>query len=96
MYLPGVKRPGRGVDHPPSSNTEVKESVALYIYYPSGRLLGEPQRLTTINAILKTFQDFWNDLNVKKVKQSSNRPGVAQRVPEVKVPRFHDNGTGWL
>jgi aromatic ring-cleaving dioxygenase len=30
-----------------------------------------------------------------KVKQSRYRPGVAQRVPEVKVPRFHDNGTGW-
>jgi len=25
-----------------------------------------------------------------KVKQSRYRPGVAQR-----VPRFHDNGTGW-
>jgi len=31
----------------------------------------------------------------KKAKQSRYRPGVAQRVPEVKVPRFHDNGTGW-
>jgi hypothetical protein len=33
-----------------------------------------------------------------RVKQSRYRPGVAQRVPgseEVKVPRFHDNGTGW-
>jgi hypothetical protein len=32
----------------------------------------------------------------KKVKQSRYRPGVAQRVfQEVKVPRLHDNGTGW-
>jgi hypothetical protein len=31
----------------------------------------------------------------EKVKQSSYRPGVAQRVHEAKVPRFHDNGTGW-
>ena len=31
-----------------------------------------------------------------KVKQSSCRPGVAQRVPgSWKVPRFCDNGTGW-
>jgi hypothetical protein len=29
-----------------------------------------------------------------KGKQSRYRPGMAQRVPEVKVPRFHDNGTG--
>jgi len=28
-YLPGVKRPGRGVDHPPSSSAEVKERVEL-------------------------------------------------------------------
>jgi hypothetical protein len=33
--------------------------------------------------------------NGKKVKQSHYRPGVAQRIPEVKVPRFHDNDTGW-
>jgi hypothetical protein len=35
----------------------------------------------------------WN--LVKKVKQSRYRPRVDQRVPEVKVPRLHDNGTGW-
>jgi hypothetical protein len=27
--FPGVKRPGRGVDHPPPSSTEVKERVEL-------------------------------------------------------------------
>ena len=26
-YFPGVKRPGRDVDHPPSSSAEVKERV---------------------------------------------------------------------
>jgi len=30
-----------------------------------------------------------------KVKQFRYRPGVAKRFQEVKVPRFHDNGTGW-
>jgi hypothetical protein len=30
--LPGAKRPGCGVDHPPSSSAEVKEKVELYIY----------------------------------------------------------------
>jgi hypothetical protein len=34
--LPGVKRPGSGFDHPPSSSTEVKERVELYFYSPSG------------------------------------------------------------
>jgi hypothetical protein len=32
----GVKQPGRGVDHPPSSSAEVKERVELYLYSPSG------------------------------------------------------------
>jgi hypothetical protein len=32
----GVKRPGRDVDHPPSSSTEVKERVELDLYSPSG------------------------------------------------------------
>ena len=31
--FPGVKRPGRGVDHPPSS-ADVKENVELYLKPP--------------------------------------------------------------
>jgi hypothetical protein len=34
--FPGVKRPRRGVDHPPLSSAEVKERVELYLYSPSG------------------------------------------------------------
>jgi len=34
--LPGVKRQGRGVDHPPSSSAEVKERVELDLYSSSG------------------------------------------------------------
>jgi len=30
----GVKRPGRGVNHPPPSSAEVKERVELYLYCP--------------------------------------------------------------
>jgi hypothetical protein len=30
--FPGVKWPGRGVDHPPTSSSEVKERVELYLY----------------------------------------------------------------
>jgi len=33
--FPGVKRPGRGVFHPPPSSAEVKKRVALYIYSSS-------------------------------------------------------------
>ena len=35
-FLPGVKRPGRGVDHPPPSSAEVKEKVELNLYSPCG------------------------------------------------------------
>ena len=34
--FPGVKRPGRGVDHPPPSSAEVKERVELYFYSSPG------------------------------------------------------------
>jgi hypothetical protein len=36
-FFPGVKRTGRGVDHPPtSSSAEVKERVEIYLYSSSG------------------------------------------------------------
>jgi hypothetical protein len=34
--FPGVKRPGRGVDHPPPSSAEVEGRVELYLYSPCG------------------------------------------------------------
>jgi hypothetical protein len=32
VSFPGVKRPGRGANHPPPSSAEVKERVELYLY----------------------------------------------------------------
>jgi hypothetical protein len=34
--FPGVKQPGRGVDHPHPSSAEVKEKVGLHVYSPFG------------------------------------------------------------
>jgi hypothetical protein len=34
--FPGLKRPGRGVNHPPPSSAEVKERAQRYFYSPSG------------------------------------------------------------
>ena len=34
--FPGVKRSGRGVNHPPPSSAEVEERVGLYLYSLSG------------------------------------------------------------
>ena len=51
VSLPRVKRPGRGVDHPPSSKAEVKERVELNLYSPSGPswlVLGWPLPLTSL------------------------------------------------
>ena len=36
--FPGVKRPGRGVDHPPPPSAEVKVRLRLYFYSPFGPL----------------------------------------------------------
>ena len=36
VSFPEVKRPERGVDHPPTSSAQVKERVEIYIYSPSG------------------------------------------------------------
>jgi hypothetical protein len=34
--FPGIKRSGSGVDHAPSSTSEVRERVELHLYSPSG------------------------------------------------------------
>jgi len=63
--FPGVKRPWRGVDHPPPSSAEVKERVELYLYFLSGPscpflgwlylycYLDEPRVISFIFASLK-------------------------------------------
>jgi len=38
--FPGLKRPGRGVDHPPNLSAEVKKRVGLYTSSPSLGLRG--------------------------------------------------------
>jgi hypothetical protein len=40
VSFPGVKWSGRGVDHPLPSSAEVKERIELYLYSPSGPVLG--------------------------------------------------------
>jgi hypothetical protein len=36
VSCPGVKRPGRGVNHPTLPSAEVKERVELHLYSPFG------------------------------------------------------------
>ena len=46
--FPGVKRPGRGADHPPPG----QERVGLYLYTPSGPswpVMGAPYLMATVD-----------------------------------------------
>jgi hypothetical protein len=50
----GVKRPGRGVDHPPLYSAKVKESVELYLYStfgPSWLFLGWTLPFTCVYCV---------------------------------------------
>jgi hypothetical protein len=58
--LPGVKRPGRCVDHPPPSGAEVKERVELYIYYSFGPLRRSCRVNFTFTDFLKISKPFQN------------------------------------
>jgi len=53
----GIKRPGRGVVHPPPYSAEVKERVYLCPYNPSGfpwRFLGWTWSLQTASGVYKS------------------------------------------
>ena len=57
--FPEVKRPGRGVGHPPPSSAEVKGRVELYLYSPYGpswSILGRPLPLALPKDIKTTVR----------------------------------------
>ena len=60
--FPGVKRPGRGADHPPPSKHRGHETVELYLYSPSG-----PQW----PVIGRTLQDFGDKTILVKLRTGS-------------------------
>ena len=56
--FPGVKRPGRGADHPPPSKRQGHERVELYLYSPSGPswpVMGRALLYMQSNKIHKVF-----------------------------------------
>jgi hypothetical protein len=60
--FPGVKRPGRGVDHPPQSSTEVRESRAITSAPPiglRGLLQGELYLYSIIIIIIIIIKCNW-------------------------------------
>jgi len=63
--LPEVKRPGRGIDHPPTSSAVVKERVELYLHSPSGPswlVLGWTLPFTYL-YVQESLQLKWCDFN---------------------------------
>jgi hypothetical protein len=78
--FPGVKRPGRGVDHLPPSSTEVKKKVELYLHSlpgPSSSVMGWILciQLWIQNCIfppIDTTSEIWPHQNASyQVKRSS-------------------------
>ena len=53
--FPGVKRPGRGADHPPPSKCRGHERVGLYLYSPSGPLWPVIGRTLTLYIYSETI-----------------------------------------
>ena len=80
--FPGIKRPGRGVDHPPQSSAKGKERIELHIYSPSEPswpVLGWTLRLS---LPLPGVHIKWENNVIELVSISSRGahfgPGVAQ------------------
>jgi hypothetical protein len=55
VSFPGIKRAGRGFNHPPPSSAEVKERVELYLYFPAGHSSPVPGRTLPFTLSFK----FW-------------------------------------
>jgi hypothetical protein len=81
----GVKRPRRGVDHPSPSSTEVKESVDMYLYSPSGLswpVLGWPlpsrvsvtTRWRSAGLLVSLLRSVWRDGRLCSVDRCSTLP----------------------
>jgi hypothetical protein len=66
-----VKRPGRGVDHPPPFSAEVKETVELYLYSPSGT--------SWIVTFVTCHLLYYN--SHRKLHTVSDEPSRSQRFP---------------
>ena len=65
--FPGVKRPWRNADHPPSSSAEVKERIGLYFFFsfgPSWPVLRWPLPLPLRFPLYSVLLKYRNDFNV--------------------------------
>jgi hypothetical protein len=76
----GVKRPGRGVDHPPPSSAEVKERVELYLYSLSGPSWPVLGRTLPLPYLYWVEQETKESSTVKDVKELTIYRHARQRL----------------
>jgi hypothetical protein len=89
--FPGVKRPGRGVDHPPSSRADVKERVDLYLHSTSRR--SWPVIGWTMGWKLHVHRHLLLDTSTKLGRNSSDVNAYSPFVPFIQfLRRSHDGG----
>ena len=95
--VPGVKRPGRGVNNPPSSSAEVKERVELYVYFISGLswpVLGRTFHFRQSKKYCKIQRRFELDIGHGKTKNAVECTSTAHFVlpgPVSSIPRHRAN-----
>ena len=82
---PGVKRPGRGVDHPSRSSAEVKERLKLYIYFFFWAFLDSSNVNFTFNLYLSYSLHKADSLHVGALEW---RPPVVQGTTTMKSTAF--------
>jgi hypothetical protein len=61
VFSSGIKRPGRGVDHPFESSAEFKERVMVYLYSPPPLVFHDP--FWGEFYLYRSFLIFWPDSN---------------------------------
>jgi len=91
--FPWVKRPGRGVDHPPPSRAEVKETVKLYLNSPFGStwpVLRWTLPYNTVSYLRDQIPGF-----VKSLHKKSTIPDGPSRRATFQIERSH-GGEWWL
>ena len=83
---PGVKRPGRGANHPPPSSAEVKGRIELYFYSPSGpswHVLGR-----TLPLPLPLHLNISNSLKIKSSRRIIAEDSITGEFRYFRKPLF--------
>ena len=88
--FPGVKRPGRGADHPPPSKCRGHERVELYLYSPSAPQWPVTGRTYPLKPVTPLFT---TRLNIKKCNTPPKKCIYVILLISVKQPLLPSAGT---